>query len=61
MLAVGPPLRHHPSGVEIPLGFVVGDVVEFHFEATEKGRTTDWGEHRGVLVMAQREVDGVWE
>ena len=50
-----------PNGVEAPLDFEVGDTVQFHFEATEKGRTVTWGEHDGVLVMHQREVDAVLE
>jgi co-chaperonin GroES (HSP10) len=60
VIAVGAPVLLD-SGAEVPLNFAVGDTVGFHFEATEKGRTTDWGEHRGVLVMAQREIDYVLE
>lgn len=60
VLAAGPPVLLD-SGAPVPLDFDVGDVVQFHFEATEKGRTTTWGEHEGVLVMAQREIDAVIE
>ena len=60
VIDVGPPVFHE-CGVEVPLGFKPGDVVQFHFEATEKGRTVDWGDHRNVLVMAQREIDAVIE
>ena len=60
VIDVGPPVFHE-CGVEVPLGFKPGDVVQFHFEATEKGRTVDWGDHRNVLVMSQREIDAVIE
>ena len=60
VLAMGPPVLTD-DGHEVPHGFAVGDVVQFHFEATESGRTTTWGEHEGVLVMAQREIDAVLE
>ena len=50
-----------PNGATVPLGFGPGDIVQFHFEATEKGRTVTWGEHEGVLVMHQQEVDAVIE
>jgi co-chaperonin GroES (HSP10) len=60
VIAVGPPVLHE-SGVEVPLLFGVGDVVQFHFEATEKGRTTSWNGEDGVCVLAQREIDAVLE
>ena len=60
VIAMGPPVLL-TSGAEVPHHFRVGDVVQFHFEATESGRTTTWGEHEGVLVMAQREIDAVIE
>lgn len=50
-----------PNGAVVPLDFKVGDVVQFHFEATQKGRTTTWNGHEDVLVMAQREIDAVIE
>jgi co-chaperonin GroES (HSP10) len=60
VLAVGPPVLTS-KGAEIPLFFKVGDIVQFHFEATEKGRTFSYGEWTNVLCMAQREVDCVIE
>lgn len=60
VIAVGPPVLLD-SGAEVPLHFKAGDVVQFHFEATEKGRTTDWEDERGVVVMCQREIDAVIE
>ena len=60
VIAVGPPVLTL-KGAEIPLDFKAGDVVQFHFEGTEKGRTVTWDGHEGVLVMAQREIDAVIE
>jgi len=60
VLAVGPPVLTK-RGAEIPLGFAVGDVVQFHFEATEEGRKTIWSDGIEALVMAQREVDAVYD
>ena len=69
VLAVGPPVetQHYDPATrrstfhEVPLHYKVGDFVQFHFEATEKGRTMTWGEWEGVLCMAQREIDAVLE
>ena len=69
VLAVGPPVQtEHYNPItqrstfhDVPLSYSVGDVVQFHFEGTEKGRTFSWGEWTGVLCMAQREIDGVIE
>jgi co-chaperonin GroES (HSP10) len=60
VIDVGPPVLTL-KGAEVPLHFKPGDVVQFHFEATEKGRTTCWNGEDGVLVMAQREIDAVLE
>jgi co-chaperonin GroES (HSP10) len=60
VIDAGPPVLTE-KGAEIPLHFKVGDVVQYHFEATEKGRTTNWNGQDGVLVMAQREIDAVVE
>lgn len=60
VLAVGAPVRTE-SGAEVPHGFKPGDVVRFHFEATEKGRIAPWEDGEPALWMAQREIDGVEE
>jgi co-chaperonin GroES (HSP10) len=60
VLALGPPVRTPKGGAEIPHGFKVGDVVQFHFEATEKGRMTEW-DGAPAVVLAQREIDAVIE
>jgi co-chaperonin GroES (HSP10) len=60
VIALGEPFML-PSGALIPWSFGVGSVVQFHFEATEKGRTIEWGDAGTVVVMAAREVDGVWD
>jgi co-chaperonin GroES (HSP10) len=59
VIALGEPFML-PSGALIPWPFVVGDVVQYHFEAAERGRTTEWGDAGVVCVMAAREVDCVW-
>ena len=62
VIAVGPPVfldDQVETSPEVPLDFKVGDIVGYHFEATEKGRICDWGDHRDVLVMSQREIDYV--
>ena len=56
VVAAGPPVRRD-DGVEIPLGFGVGDVVQFHFSANEAGRTV----YGDLVVMAQHEIDAVIE
>ena len=59
VIALGEPFML-PCGAEIPFGFRVGDVVQYHFEGPERGRTTEWADAGVVCVMAQREVDCVW-
>jgi hypothetical protein len=50
-----------PTDHEVPHGFEVGATVQFHFEGTERGRTTVWNDGSTVLCMAQREIDAVIE
>jgi co-chaperonin GroES (HSP10) len=50
VVALGAPVRGE-------WGFGVGDVVQFHYSATETGRTV----HDGLVVMAQHEIDAVIE
>ena len=45
--------------VEVPHGFRVGDVVQFHFAGTEKGRTAPWTAGEPALWLAQPEIDAV--
>jgi hypothetical protein len=71
VLAIGPPALLHgfetvdgvkaPRDWEVPHLFEVGDIVQFHFEGTEKGRTTVWSDGESCLCMAQREIDAVIE
>lgn len=49
------------GGVEVLIDVKPGDVVSFHYEATEKGRTAPWEDGKPALYLAQREIDGVWE
>ena len=66
VLAVGPGGAYdHPrygaEGPDQPFEPKPGDVVQFHFVGTEKGRTVDYPALGwvGVLVMAHREVDAI--
>jgi hypothetical protein len=65
VLGVGPPARltEHPSSPEVPHGFAVGDVVQYHFEAmgTQAARTRAWLDGEDAVWLHQAEVDAVWE
>jgi co-chaperonin GroES (HSP10) len=60
VLAVGPGTFTR-KGVVVEAGVSVGDVVQYHFEAHEEGRTFSWGEWDRVLCLAQREIDAIVE
>lgn len=60
VLGVGPG-AFTKLGVEVPCEAKVGDVVQFHFEATEKGRTAPWTDGEPAVWLAHREVDAVIE
>jgi co-chaperonin GroES (HSP10) len=60
VLAVGPG-AFSKGGVECPIDVKPGDVCQFHFEGTEKGRLAPWEDGKPALYLAQREIDGVWE
>ena len=47
-------------GVEVPIDVRVGDIVNFHFEGTEKGRTAPWTDGKNALWLMHREVDAVY-
>ena len=59
VLAFGPPART-PGGAEVPHGFGVGDLVQYHYEFLEKLATNEWGGVKAVWIP-QQDVDGVWE
>ena len=65
VLALGPPARltEHPDSPEVPHGFVVGDLVQYHFGAmgTQEARTRLWTDGEPATWMTQAEIDGVWE
>ena len=65
VLGLGPPSRltEHPRSPEVPYGFGVGDVVQYHFGAvgTQAARTQTWSDGEPATWMAQAEIDGVWE
>jgi len=60
VLALGAPVLLD-SGAEVPWLCKPGDRVQFHFEATERGRTNVWEDGEPALYMAQREIDAVVE
>jgi hypothetical protein len=65
VLGLGPPARltEHPASPEVPHGFVVGDVVQYHFAAvgTQASRTRGWVDGKPATWLHQGEIDGVWE
>ena len=65
VLGLGPPSRltEHPDSPEVPYGFGVGDVVQFHFAVmgTQEARTRAWVDGKPATWMTQAEIDGVWE
>jgi hypothetical protein len=64
VLGLGPPARltEHPESPEVPHGFEVGDVVQYHFGAvgTQAARTRAWVDGEPATWLTQAEVDGVW-
>lgn len=58
VLALGPPART-AGGVEVPYGFAVGDLVQFHYEFLEKMARNMWEGEEAVWVP-QSDCDGVW-
>lgn len=65
VLGLGPPARltEHPSSPEVPHGFEVGDLVQFHFGAvgTQEARTRAWVDGKPATWLTQAEIDAVWE
>lgn len=65
VLGLGPPARltEHPASPEVPHGFGVGDLVQYHFGAvgTQEARTRAWTDGKPATWLTQAEIDGVWE
>jgi hypothetical protein len=65
VLALGPPARvtEHPSSAEVPYGFEVGAIVQYHFGAvgTQASRTRAWTDGEPATWLCAAEVDAVWE
>jgi hypothetical protein len=65
VLGLGPPARltESPSSPEVPHGFEVGDLVQYHFGAvgTQEARTRAWTDGQPATWLTQAEIDGVWE
>lgn len=61
VLALGPPARLGGSGVEVPHGFGVGDLVQFHFTHHQDAATRPWPlDGKPATWVPQENVDGVW-
>jgi hypothetical protein len=62
VVAMGDPVTHHPSGVDIPPGFEVGDEVFYVWSHNEKEFTKPWGDGSfEVAWVPQMNVLGVVE
>ena len=69
VLALGKPaqVQHYDTETqrstfhEIPHGFKVGDVVQFHFEHHQEGWTVMWEDGKKATYLAQHNVDAVIE
>jgi len=61
VIAVGPPALTR-RGAEVPMGFVAGDTVQFHFTHHQDAATRPWPEDgEPATWLPQHCVDGVWE
>jgi hypothetical protein len=49
------------GGAEVPQGFVVGDVVQYHFEHHQAAATRVWTDGKLAHVVPQWCVDAVWD
>ena len=65
VLGMGPPARltESPNSPEVPHGFEVGAVVQYHFAAmgTQEARTRAWTDGGAATWLVQAEIDAVWE
>ena len=67
VLALGEPARtpvrwDGTGGAEIPFGFRVGDIVQYHFEHHQDAWTQPWPDDgKPATWLAQSNVDAVWE
>lgn len=60
VLAMGAPARTS-KGVEVPHGFQVGDVVQYHWVHRERDYTRPWTDGEPACWIPQECVDGVIE
>lgn len=61
VLALGPPARLNGTGPEVPHGFQVGDVVQYHLTHLEKLATNPWPpDGEPATWVPQQNVDFVW-
>lgn len=59
VLAMGEPAQ--VNGHDVPWGFKVGDVVQYHWEKLERAWTRPWLDGEPACWMRQDEIDGVVE
>jgi hypothetical protein len=64
VLAMGPPARLHLKSAdapEVPHGFEVGAVVQFHFVHNMEAHTRMWVDGDPAVWIPQSCIDAVWE
>jgi hypothetical protein len=64
VLTMGPPARLHlksASAPEVPYGFEVGALVQFHYEHHQEAHTRTWVDGEPATWVPQSCIDGVWE
>lgn len=60
VLSTGAPARA-PGGTEVPHGFGVGDLVQYHFTTLEEAASNVWEDGKVAHWIPQENVDAVWE
>lgn len=62
VLALGPPARVNGHGAEVPHGFEVGDLVQYHFTSNREGATRIWPlDGQPATWIPQQNVDCVYD
>lgn len=59
VLAMGAPALY--KGSEVPHGFAVGDIVQYHFSHNQKAWTMPWTDGLQATWIPQQNVDMVYE
>lgn len=62
VLALGPPARLNGSGPEVPHGFGVGSLVQYHFTSHQDAATRPWPpDGEDATWLPQQNIDLVYE